>query len=74
MSKTRQDLSRLQAMCKEWGKVSPSDWPEGLIGVGPDMRRWVKAQEDAKSQPKKKSSVVKKNAEKSESKPVEKSE
>ena len=54
MSKTRQDLSRLQAMCKEWGKVSPKEWPEGLIGVGPDMRAWVRSQEDApKAAPKK---------------------
>lgn len=47
MSRTRQDLGRLQAMCKDYGKVSPKEWPEGLVGVGPDMRAWVKSQEDA---------------------------
>mgnify|MGYP003112403204 CR=1 FL=1 len=43
----RQDLDSLKSMCKDYGKVSPKEWPEGLIGVGPDMRAWVKAQEDA---------------------------
>ncbi len=32
-------------MCKEAGKVMPKAWPEGLIGVGPDMRNFVKVQE-----------------------------
>ena len=46
-------LPMLQAMCRDAGKVVPTEWPEGLIGVGPDMRRFVKAQEDApKSAPK----------------------
>jgi hypothetical protein len=44
----RQDLKRLQKMCKEAGKVSPKTWPEGLIGVGPDMRRWVGNQDEIK--------------------------
>lgn len=43
----RQNLPYLQALCKEYGKVAPTEWPEGLIGVGPDMRAWVKAQDDA---------------------------
>jgi len=47
LSRTRQDLPRLKAMCLEYGKVSPKEWPEGLIGVGPDMRKWVRSQEDA---------------------------
>ena len=60
MSRTRQDLGRLQAMCKEWGKVSPKEWPEGLVGVGPDMRAWVKSQEDAPKAAPKKASKPKK--------------
>ena len=44
----RQNLERLQDMCKAAGKVVPSEWPEGLIGVGPDMRRFVKDQDEAK--------------------------
>jgi len=47
LSRTRTDLSRLKAMCLEYGKVSPKEWPEGLLGVGPDMRAWVRSQEDA---------------------------
>lgn len=43
----RQNLERLQAMCKEAGKIEPKEWPEGLIGVGPDMRAFVRAQEVA---------------------------
>ena len=50
----RQDLDSLKSMCKDYGKVSPKEWPEGLLGVGPDMRAWVKTQEDAlKAAPKK---------------------
>ena len=61
MSRTRQDLARLKTMCKDFGKVSPKEWPEGLLGVGPDMRAWVKAQEDApKVAPKKAASKPKK--------------
>ena len=41
----RQDLDSLKSMCKDYGKVSPKEWPEGLIGVGPDMRNFVKVQE-----------------------------
>ena len=53
LSRTRTDLSRLKAMCLEYGKVLPTEWPEGLLGVGPDMRTWVRSQEDApKSAPK----------------------
>ena len=41
----------------------PKVWPEGLIGVGPDMRNFVKAQEieakPAKKAPAKKSSPKK---------------
>ena len=48
----RQNLERLQDMCKAAGKVVPSEWPEGLIGVGPDMRRFVKDQDEAKVAPK----------------------
>lgn len=44
----RQNLHRLQEMCKDYGKAVPSEWPEGLLGVGPDMRAWVKDQEEAK--------------------------
>lgn len=53
-------------MCKDFGKVSPKEWPEGLLGVGPDMRAWVRSQEDApkKVAPAKKTLV--KKAEKSE--------
>tara|TARA_R110002012_G_scaffold9222_2_gene42454 strand:- start:1111 stop:1272 length:162 start_codon:yes stop_codon:yes gene_type:complete len=48
-------------MCKAAGKSIPKEWPEGLIGVGPDMRSWVKAQEDApKAAPKKAASKPKK--------------
>lgn len=43
----RQNLERLQAMCKEGGKVIPKEWPEGLIGVGPNMRAFVRSQEEA---------------------------
>ena len=71
MSRTRQDLARLQAMCKEYSKVIPKEWPENLIGVGPDMRRWVKSQDDAVVKPK---TSVKKNGKKQESKPVKESE
>jgi hypothetical protein len=62
----RQNLNRLQTMCKNAGKSIPKEWPEGLIGVGPDMRVWVKTQEDApkKVAPAKKTLV--KKAEKSE--------
>ena len=65
----RQDLDRLQAMCKNADKVIPKEWPEGLIGVGPDMRAWVKAQDDAKG---KKS--VSNSGKKQQSKSNEKSE
>ena len=47
ISMPRQNLERLQAMCKEAGKITPKEWPENLIGVGPDMRKFVKSQEDA---------------------------
>ena len=58
----RQNLNRLQTMCKNAGKSIPKEWPEGLIGVGPDMRSWVKAQEDApKAAPKKAASKPKKS-------------
>ncbi len=60
LSKTRQDLSRLQNLCKEAGKVSPKEWPLGLIGVGPDMRAFVKAQEDAPKKVAKKAAPKKK--------------
>ncbi len=43
----RQNLERLQAMCKEAGKIIPKELPEGLIGVGPDMRAFVRSQEEA---------------------------
>ena len=57
----RQDLDSLKSMCKDFGKVSPKEWPENLIGVGPDMRAWVKSQEDApKAAPKKAASKPKK--------------
>jgi len=62
----RQDLDRLKSMCSEYGKVAPKEWPEGLIGVGPDIRRWVKAQDDAKAKPKK--SEVKKDGNKQKDK------
>lgn len=60
LSKTRTDLPRLKAMCLEYGKVAPKEWPEGLLGVGSDMRGWVKIQLDAspKKVEKKKESVV----------------
>ena len=67
----RQNLERLQSMCKAAGKVIPKEWPENLIGVGPDMRRWVKSQDDAVVKPK---TSVKKNGKKQESKPVKESE
>ena len=54
---TRQNLSLLQEMCKKARKVIPTEWPEGLLGIGFDMREWVREQEDAstkkaKSKPK----------------------
>lgn len=63
MSRTRTDLPRLKAMCESAGRVIPEEWPEGLIGVGPDMRTWVRSQENApktapKKVEKKKESVV----------------
>ena len=58
-------------MCKAAGKVIPKEWPENLIGVGPDMRRWVKLQDDAVVKPK---TSVKKDGKKQESKPVKESE
>ena len=48
----RQNLKRLQDMCKAAGKAVPTEWPEGLVGVGPDMRSWVKSQDEAKVAPK----------------------
>ena len=66
MSRTRKDLGRLQAMCKEWGKVSPKEWPEGLVGVGPDMRAWVRSQEDAPKAAPKKAAPKPKKVEKAE--------
>mgnify|MGYP003131870452 CR=1 FL=1 len=66
----RQDLNRLQSMCKAAGKAEPKEWPEGLIGVGPDMRNWVKSQDDAPTKPK----SVKKYGKKQESESVEKGE
>ena len=53
-------------MCKEWGKVSPKEWPEGLIGVGPDMRAWVRSQEDAPKPAPKKPAPKPKKVEKAE--------
>ncbi|MBL98021.1 MAG: hypothetical protein CMF52_09410 [Legionellales bacterium] len=44
---TRQNLSLLQEMCKKARKVVPTEWPEGLLGIGFDMREWVREQEDA---------------------------
>lgn len=52
---TRQDLNRLQQLCSDYNKAQPKEWPEGLIGVGPDMRAWVRLQEDAPTKPKKSS-------------------
>ncbi len=54
---TRQNLSLLQEMCKKARKAIPTEWPEGLLGIGFDMREWVREQEDAstkktKSKPK----------------------
>ena len=60
----RQNLDRLQAMCKDAGKIVPKEWPEDLIGVGPNMRAFVRSQEEApKPAPKPK---VKKSAKKTE--------
>lgn len=42
---TRTNLPLLQEMCKKAGKVIPVEWPEGLLGIGFDMRAWVEAQE-----------------------------
>ena len=67
MSRTRKDLARLQAMCKDYGKVSPKEWPEGLIGVGPDMRAWVRSQDDLPATKPKKSSEDNGNKQKSKS-------
>lgn len=44
---TRQNLSLLQEMCKKARKAIPTEWPEGLLGIGFDMREWVREQEDA---------------------------
>ena len=54
---TRQNLSLLQEMCKKARKAIPTEWPEGLLGIGFDMREWVREQEAAstkktKSKPK----------------------
>lgn len=54
---TRQNLELLQEMCKKARKAVPTEWPEGLLGIGFDMREWVRSQEDAptkksKSKPK----------------------
>lgn len=70
----RQNLERLQWMCEQAGKVSPSEWPEGLIGVGPDMRRFVKAQEDAPAPAPKKTRSPKKKADKQATTKVESDE
>lgn len=53
----RQNLELLQQMCKKARKAVPTEWPEGLLGIGFDMREWVRSQEDAptkksKSKPK----------------------
>lgn len=61
----RQNLERLQTMCKEAGKIAPKEWPEGLIGVGPDMRNFVKAQE-AEAKPVKKAPAKKPSPKKEE--------
>ena len=43
----RQNLELLQDMCKKARKAIPTEWPEGLLGIGFDMREWVRSQEDA---------------------------
>jgi hypothetical protein len=43
----RQNLELLQEMCKTARKAIPTEWPEGLLGIGFDMREWVRSQEDA---------------------------
>ena len=43
----RQNLELLQDMCKKARKVIPTEWPEDLLGIGFDMREWVRSQEDA---------------------------
>ena len=68
----RQDLSRLQQLCVDYNKAQPKEWPEGLIGVGPNMRKWVRAQDDAKTVTPKKSSGD--NGNKQKSKPIKKSD
>ncbi len=52
----RQNLELLQEMCKKARKAIPTEWPEGLLGIGFDMREWVRSQEDA---PTKKSRTTK---------------
>ena len=53
---TRTNLPLLQEMCKKAGKVIPVEWPEGLLGIGFDMRAWVETQE---ALPKKKKTTPK---------------
>lgn len=54
---TRTNLPLLQQMCKTAGKIAPTAWPEGLLGIGFDMRAWVETQE---ALPKKKKPTPKK--------------
>lgn len=54
---TRTNLPLLQEMCKKAGKIIPVEWPEGLLGIGFDMREWVETQE---ALPKKKKTTPKK--------------
>ena len=58
---TRTNLPLLHEMCKKAGKVLPDVWPEGLLGIGFDMRAWVEAQEalpkKVKTTPKKEKST-----------------
>jgi len=45
MKMTRTNLPLLQQMCKTAGKIVPTEWPDGLLGIGFDMRAWVETQE-----------------------------
>ena len=34
-------MAHLAALCKQYGRVCPKEWPEDLRAHGSDMRHWV---------------------------------
>ena len=42
-------MAALAALCEQFGRDCPSEWPEGLRAHGGNMRDWVIGQADAPS-------------------------